>query len=243
MLHQLAIVASLQARRAINDRLLTVTPIIVLLNGLMINRGIPGLQEYCLKAHQIDVGPHVFAIATLIGFVPMSIITSVGSALLLIESREERMDQALLLTPVPTWMPQVTLYGGFALLCMTSLFTLGLLCPVEMTSWGAFAIGALFITAAVMCALSAQVLLANDRATLMGVGKLITGVALMPGVTYLTPDHWDILMGLIPTYWGLQILWLAQANDPSWIQYVFPGVLVVGGWFLGLQSLHARRRR
>ena len=68
-------------------------------------------------------------------------------------------------------------------------------------------------------------MLANNKVQGFAVMKGIGSFLVLPLVAYFVQSKWQLVFGLIPTYWPVKLYWVLDAGEPrAWI-YLLVGVI------------------
>lgn len=213
-------------RNVRRDSLLAWMPLLPLLVALLFRRGVPALTGFVQTQWAFDLTPfHPFIVSTYLVLAPVMVGMVVG--FLLLDERDEQMTRAFLVMPVR--FESVLLYR----------ISVPLVVGVIVTLLGYPLIGLIrmpfpaLLTATLLGALSAPLLalflatLAENKVAGFAIMKLANGILLIPTAAYFVAMPWQLLAGVVPTYWAVKVFWLAAAGQSYGI-YALIGVAING---------------
>ncbi|MCW5851612.1 MAG: hypothetical protein KIT87_16180 [Anaerolineae bacterium] len=156
--------------------------------------------------------------------------------LMMLDERDEDTLTALRVTPFP-----VTHYALYRIALAAALGIAFVLVAPLLTGVMPLAVW----PATVPIAICAGLLGAASALTLATfAGNKVEGIALMKGiglflvgplVAYFIPSNWQLLLGVLPSYWPVKAFWTAWAGGPFW-PYLLVGLVYLGGlcvWLMG----------
>ena len=73
--------------------------------------------------------------------------------------------------------------------------------------------------------------LAENKITGLALTKVWQGIGMIPLLAYFVGSDWQLLAGIVPTYWSMKVVWLAAAGEPyAWHAVVGLGVNLAVLW-------------
>ncbi|WP_298490441.1 hypothetical protein [uncultured Chloroflexus sp.] len=208
-----------------------------ILMALVIRWGVPPITARVMEQYNVDLTQYypVLLAYFFIGMCPMVFGAVIG--FLLLDEKDDRTLTALQVTPLPLsgyvlYRVTVPILLTFGL--MFVLFPLANLTPFDLRTILLSAIAAA-PTAPMMALLFGAI--AQNKVQGFALLKLIGIILMVPIVAYFAPAGWELLFGIIPTYWPMKVYWLLYAGDTN----VWLYVVVAVGYQLLVTSLFARR--
>jgi fluoroquinolone transport system permease protein len=218
------------------DSLLVYIVIVPWLMVLLLRLLIPGIGAWFASAHGIDLTAYYPLILSFI-VLQTSMMFGVIAGLLVLDERDAHTLTALRVTPLPLFG-----YVGyrFGMTLLVSIVTLVLVLP--LTGLLPLAQLAAVLPAVVLSSLLGPVLalvmvvFANNKleglALMKGFGILLLG----PLAAYFISSDWQLLFGVLPTYWPARAYWAASSGGAGWL------FLLVGLAYYGLLLAWLLRR-
>lgn len=206
------------------DSLLAWISFLPLVMALAMRWAVPALSHFLSQRLAFDLQPYYPLIlsgylgqaATLVGMV-------VG--MLLLDERDEQLNLALLVTPLP---PQRYLAYRIVL----PIVPAGILSFLGYLIIGLGNVPAGRVLVALTLSLFNAPLLAfflvafaENKVVGLALMKMASGVMLLPVAAYFIPEPWQWAAGLIPTYWGHKLFWLAAGQENLW-PYFLIGLII-----------------
>lgn len=208
------------------DSLLAWMPVAPLAAALLLRLGTPALVDFALTQWAFDLTPYYPLIASSYLVLAPALVGMVVGFLLL-DERDEQMHRALLVMPVR--MGHVLLYRISVPLAAGTAVTLLGYPLLELATLPFVALLATTLLAGITAPLIALFLagFAENKVAGFAMMKLINGVFLIPTAAYFLPQPWQMLCGIVPTYWPLKAFWMA-ATGQEYAHYALVGVLING---------------
>lgn len=206
------------------ERLLIGLTVLVGVLVLLYRYAIPALAGLLLARAGFDLTPYYDLVMS------MYVGTAAGTAgmivgFLLLDERGDRTLTALLVTPLPvgsylSYRLTAPLLLAFVLTALTyplvGLAPLGVADVIAVSALASFAgpAAALFLAT-----------FAENKITGLALTKVINALGVLPVLAYFLPSGWQLLVGVVPGFWPMKVLWLAAAGEPyGW--HVAAGVVV-----------------
>ena len=144
---------------------------------------------------------------------------------LLLDERDENTLTALLVTPLPigaylAYRFTLPLVLALVITCVTypliglaPISAVDLIVVAGLASFGG-PFAALFLA-----------VFAENKITGLALTKVWQGIGMIPVLAYFMRSDWQVLAGIVPTYWSMKVVWLAAAGEPyTW--YAVVGLVV-----------------
>ncbi len=192
--------------------------------------GVPAVSGLLETRLGFDLTPYYDLLMSFYLFIPgMMAGTVIG--FLLLDERDEHTLTALLVTPLPigaylVYRFTLPLILGFAVTCVTyplvglaPISAVDLIVVAGLASFGG-PFAALFLA-----------VLAENKITGLALTKVWQGIGMIPLLAYFVGSDWQLLAGIVPTYWSMKVVWLAAAGEPyAWHAVVGLGVNLAVLW-------------
>ena len=180
--------------------------------GLVVRWLVPVVTEGLAVLY--DIRPHYLLIAGLFGFLMGPVLIGATIGFLVLDERDARTLAALQVTPLSMNRYLAYRLAGPLFLSLLAVYvSVPLMGLVEMAPWQ-------LTLPAVMAALTAPLFtlleasFAHNKVQGLAVMKA-TGVFLVaPAAAWFTPEPWQWLFGLLPTYWPVKVFWVLAAGEP-----------------------------
>lgn len=192
--------------------------------ALLFRFGLPQLNVWSNGRFQTDLTPYY---PFLISFLPLFAPGLAGAVIgfLLLDERDERTLTALLVTPLPLngyllYRLSLPVLLGFASTLLVYPLIGLLALPWSGLFWSSL-LGAL--TGPLITMYLAT--FAENKVSGLALVKILNSLSLIPMAMYFVHSPWQVLAGIMPTYWGMKVFWLA-ATGQSYGWYVLGGLLV-----------------
>ena len=200
------------------DSLLVGVTVGVCVQILLIRLLMPPFTDWLWNQYQFDLKPYYTLIGSSFSFVNLPLVLGAIAGFLMLEGCEDDTITALRVTPASLSGLVTYRIAFFYVMCVASILLgapLLSLVPLEgLVRAIPVALVAGLFPPAVMLMLVA---FATNRLEGIAIGKGFI-ILVAPGVVaYFLPSPWQQLCGLVPGYWILKSVWLAQANEPYWI--------------------------
>lgn len=186
---------------------------------------VPPIESYLENSFGLDLAPYYPLILSFLFVLNIPLLFGAVTGFLILDERDDDTLTALRVTPV-----SMANYAGYRMVAaglMSSLYILltlpltGLfptsvlpdLVPVALVA-GLFSV---FIGLFLAAFASNKV---EGLAFMKGVGWLMIG----PLVAYFVPRGWELLFGILPTYWPAKAFWVAGEGGNYW-PYLFVGAV------------------
>lgn len=204
--------------------------------ALMVRWGVPALADWLLAAYDFDLAPYSQLFVTYFVVLMTGSMYGMVIGFLLLDERDDRTLTALQVTPMP-----LTAYLFYRMAVPVVLSVVMTVIAYWMTGLAPLPFGALLLVAVVGALFAPtfallMVAFANNKVEGFAIMKSVGGVALLPPIgAYFIPMPWQLLTGILPTYWPAKLTWALLANDPNAWVYAVVGVvymLALNGWFI-----------
>ncbi len=206
------------------DAMLLWIPVLPLILALVLRIGVPELSLFLRARWGFDLEPYYpLILSNFLMLVPA--IGGMVVGFLLLDERDDRVLSALLVTPMPI--------GGYLLYRVSVPILLGLAMTLASYPFTGLPLVPLadLLVVALLGSLTGPLLalflasFAENKVTGFALVKIINAVMLIPIAAFFMTSRWQLLAGVVPTYWPLKILWLAVDGLPYW-HYALVGLIV-----------------
>ena len=197
------------------DSLLAWIPAIPLIMALVLRLGVPDVTAVLQREWAFDLTPYYpLLLSSFVLLTPLMAGMVVG--FLLLDERDEGILVALRMTPLAP--AAYLLYRlGLPLLLGTIATVLGYpligLLPLPFFDLIAIAFLGAF-TGPLMALFLAT--FADNKVAGFALFKLTNGLMMIPIVAFFIGLPWELLIGVLPSYWPLKVFWLAAAGRDYW---------------------------
>lgn len=212
------------ARLVTRDRALLWALVVPVLAAALIRWGLPPLSEWLWVQAAFDLEPYHALIAGAYVLVAPSMVGFVVGFLLL-DERDDHVLDALRVTPVP--LNDLFLYRVGMPVVLGTGITLAAYPWLGMTPLPA----APLVVASALGACSAPtialflVAYADNKVSGLALAKLMSAVSNLALVAWFVPMPWQLVAGVLPSYWPMKVVWQAAAGDP-WAAVAAAGLCI-----------------
>ncbi len=218
------ILGPVDARSIWRDSLLQWMLVIPVLPSLLVRWGIPELAAWLNQSYGFylpDYYPLIMSFFPL--FVPMLVGVVIG--FLLLDERDDRTLTALRVTPLRLadyLVYRISLPTLLSLILTIICFRLAGL--IEFPFWPLLAIA---LVASLEGPISALLLgvFASNKVVGLAMFKGFSIFFLAPLAVFFINSNWQLLAGIMPTYWPVKSLWQCYNGNPDWLLYLIFGLL------------------
>lgn len=231
----------LDLRQVSRDSMLALALFAPLLLIAAVRYGVPWVADLLIVELSFDLMAYD---DLLLSFVLILIPLMLGmlTGFMMLDERDENLIQYYAVTPLTKMgyfnyrlaMPVALSIGYNTLLLLSSPFEL----PSLLAS----------IPTLLMLAMEAPMIallltaFANNKVEGLALSKGLGLIVFVPAVAYFVPYPWQLIAGLVPTYWASQTLLLDMKNAPGWTLATCTGIGVTVHYFV-LRVLAMRFRR
>lgn len=199
---------------------------------------VPIITTYLDQRYNFDLIPYY---PLLLSLLVLGLPSGFGSlaGFMILDERDDDTLTALRVTP--TSMYGYAGYRIFAAIILSFLYTLGCISLTGLTPDPLIlSLVPAALLAGLLSPLVALVLatLANNKVEGLALGKAFGLFILGPLAAYFVGTNWQLLFGLLPTYWPAKTFWVAAEGGNFW-----PYFLVGFTYYLALVSLLLHRFR
>lgn len=209
------------------DSLLLYIAVIPWVMVLLLRLLIPVAAAWLYERYAIELAAYYPLVLSFL-LIQMPMMFGVITGLLVLDERDADTLTVLRVTPLPMWS-----YAGYRLATAVLFSVVYLVILLPLTG---------MVRLAQMPALVPSLLLAGLLAPVLAMllaafaGNKLEGLALMKGsgilllgplAAYFVSAEWQLLLGLLPTYWPARAFWAASAGEPAW-PYLLVGVIYNG---------------
>lgn len=183
------------------------------LMALLLRYGIPALAAWLQTAFAFDLAPYyVLIMSTFVVAAPAMVGMVTG--FLLLDERDDDVLKALLVTPMP--------FGAYLLYRIVVPLAIGL--PVTLAGYIIAGLAPLpfaeLLLITLLGSFSAPItalflaVVAENKVSGFAIVKLLNTINMLPALAYFIGMPWQLLVGIVPGYWPLKLVWLAEAGQP-----------------------------
>lgn len=207
------------------DSLLKWMVLMPLFMALVLRLALPPLTASLLAQDGFDLTPYYPVIASyfLVALTPMVLGVLIG--FLLLDEKDDSTLTALQVTPMP--LSSYVAYRVAIPVILTIVLMFAVFPLANLTPFDPLVIGLTAIAAAPLAPLFALFLAAYAQNKVQGfaLAKLVGVVLLVPVFAYFVDSGWQIVFGIVPTYWAMKVNWMLQAGEPGVWLYVVGGIV------------------
>lgn len=189
--------------------------------------GLPWLAEQIAANPDLGIDAASF-FPLLLGYMVVfqaALLGGIMIGFILLDERDDRTIQALLVTPLPT--NHYLLYRVLVAVVIAWILVVAEMLIVNQAVVPLPVMVVIAAVAALVGALGELFLatLAGNKVEGFAQLKIISGSGLLLFVAWFLPEPWQFLIGLYPPYWGVKAYWLAQAGNPYWVIALIVGAI------------------
>jgi fluoroquinolone transport system permease protein len=224
------------------DSMLRVLVFAPLVYAAMVRFALPPLTTLLDERYGFDLVPYHPLILSLLLMLGPAAILGALAGLMLLDEKDTGTLHALRVTPVP--LAVFAAYRIATLVVVCALFVVLMMAlsgyvPAERLPGVALAGLCSGLTAALLAVLMA--LAASNKveglAVVRAVGMFVFGLPILP---WFVPDGWELLFGILPSYWPARIFWVVAEGGTVW-PWLLAGLAVNGLALALLTRAFARR--
>lgn len=207
------------------DSMLVWLPAIPLIPALLVRWGLPLLEPWLVATYGLTLEPYdALILSFFVALTPS--FAGIVTGFLLLDERDDRTLTALMVTPMS--LSQYVAYRVTAPMVLGVVMTL---VAIPIAGVARVPLPAL-LGVALLAALTAPIMalflasFAENKVAGMALMKLIGGLGVIPVAAYFVEVPWQLLAGVVPSYWPLKVLWLASENGQNVWLFFAAGLLV-----------------
>lgn len=201
--------------------MLVIPPVMV----LVLRVGLPPATAYLSDSFGFDLVPYYPMLLSFFFVLQIPLLFGVLVGLLVLDERDDDTLTVLRVTPIS--MRGYTLYRGGAAVILSFVYVLltillsGFVSPSLI-----LAISAVAVLAGLMAAVFALIVatFASNKVEGLALTKGLSVFMLGPLAAYFVSSDWQVLFGLLPTYWPAKAFWVAGEGGNFW-PYVLAGLI------------------
>ncbi|CAN5764211.1 multidrug ABC transporter permease [soil metagenome] len=215
--------------------MLIIPPIMVVAVRLIV----PRLTERLIASFDIDLIPYYPMLLSFFFVLQLPLLFGLMIGLLILDERDDDTLTALRVTPIS--MTGYALYrGGAAIILGTVYVIIALPLTGLMPSAVRPALLPVAILSGIMAPMFGLILatFASNKVEGLALMKALGIFLLGPLAAYFIDSDWQVLLGILPTYWPAKAFWVASEGGNFW-PYVLAGL----AYNLGLLAVLLRRFR
>lgn len=219
------------------DSLLSWMVFMPLLLALVLRFGVPLLAGRVLEVTGFDVSPYIPVLLAvyIVLMTPMLFGMLVG--FLLLDEKDDDTLTALQVSPL-----SLNEYLAYRIGMPTALAFFMTLVLFPLTGLAQMPLGDLILISAAAAPLAPLMGLtlpsfAANKVQGFALLKALGGVMVLPVLSYFVSDAWELLFGILPTYWPIKVYWLVEAGAGN----IWPYALVGFAYQVALVGALTRR--
>lgn len=211
-----------------------------LVTGLSMRFIMPFLVGVISRLVNFDLHPYYPVVLNYIVLMMMPCLAGCLVGMLLLDQRDDHTLTALQVTPI-----SLEGYLAYRLALPTILAFLMTMVAVPLAGLVNISFGTLLAAALVSAPLAPIFSLlfaaiAANKVQGLAVMKVLGAVTILPAAAFFLPESWQLLFGLIPTYWPAKVFTLLQSGQAGTGWYIFVGIIYQALliWFLARRFIH-----
>lgn len=242
LLKLLLTLGPVDARSVWRDSLLQWMLVIPVLPALVVRWGVPELTCWLQSEYAFDLTPYYPLIMSFfLLFIPMLVGIVIG--FLLIDERDDHTLAALRVTPL-----RLTDYLAYriALPLLLSIVLTAICFPLAgLVEFPLLPLLLLALMSGLEGPIAALVLavFASNKVVGLALFKGFSIFFFAPLAVFFVDSNWQLLAGIMPTYWPVKAFWQLYSQQPDWPIYFIAGLLVHGGVLVLLLQKFKRLRQ
>jgi fluoroquinolone transport system permease protein len=194
---------------------------------------VPSLAVWLVEAHQFDLAPYYPLLLSLFCVLQIPLVVGMVTGFLILDERDDETLTALRVTPLS--MANYAAYRATVAIALSACYSVicvllsGLMLPAVLPSLLPIALVAGLLSPAIALLLAA---FAGNKVEGMALTKGLGFLLLGPLAAYFIPGGWQLVAGVLPTFWLAKAFWSASAGEVVW-PYLLVGLvyhLLLIGW-------------
>ena len=212
----------------LRDSLLRWMFVMALAIGALLRWGIPPLTIRISTQFDIDIEPYFTLVMSFV-LMLMPILVGMIIGFLLLDERDDNTLSALQVTPLS--LNGYLIYRLTVPVAVSVLLTVLVFEIADVMTIGIGRLLLLSIAAAPMAPIFALFLasFAANKVQGFALTKANGVVTLPPVVAYFVDGNWQLLFGIVPTYWPVKAFWQSAAGATDFWIYAIVALVVQGG--------------
>ena len=221
-------------RRLLRDRFLVSAAFYVMGTALVMRWLIPWMQGEILAKAAFDITPYIPMGVSYIILINTSVLTGIVGGFLLLESREERVIDAIRISPTPLSVHLLTYAVVLTIVGIAVATAESLLLGVGIPPWPAMLVSAALCAPSGMISALIISSVASNKVEAFAVIKLTTFMGFIAPGAFFLPEPYLYLAGVVPQYWACKIWWVAASGSGDWAWFILPGLLSTAMWLVAM---------
>jgi fluoroquinolone transport system permease protein len=207
------------------DSLLSWMVLIPIFIGLLIRFAVPPLTQALIDQYNFDLSPYYPVIMAYFFILMDPLLFGVVIGFLLLDERDDGTLTALQITPLP-----MRSYLAYRIILPMVLSILLMFVVYPIAGLGYLNFTSLLIAAVASAPIApfmalAYASFAQNKVQGFALMKA-SGIILIPPVfAFFIDSQWELLFGLLPTYWPMKVYWMLEAGSTNIWLYTLIGVL------------------
>ncbi len=196
-----------------------------ILSAIIIRWGVPPLTADLLAKYDFDLAPYYPAILAYFFVIMGPLVFAVITGFLLLDEKDDNTLTALQVTPLSLNNYLAYRVTVPVILTIVMMFIIFPLANIGSLDWDELLIIA--IAASPMAPMFALYLasIAQNKVQGFALMKLSGFVLFLPLFAYFTDSGWELVFGLIPTYWPMKVYWMYEAGQSGAWPYVIMAII------------------
>lgn len=188
---------------------------IPVMSALVLRWGVPPLTERLIELYSFDLTPY-YPLLLSYFFVLMCPFTfGVLIGFLLLDEKDDQTLTALQVTPL-----SLNSYVAYrvAVPVLLTIVLMYVIFPLsDLGEFDPYIIGVTAIAAAPLSPMFALFLASQAQNKVQGFAlmKMLGLVLFIPVLSYFVDSGWELLFGIIPTYWPIKVYWMLEAGETN----------------------------
>lgn len=181
--------------------------------ALLFRYGVPALTAWLANAFAFDLTTYYpLIMSSFVVMAPAMVGMVIG--FLLLDERDDQVLTALMVTPMP--------FSAYVLYRIVLPLALSL--PVTLAGYAIAALAPLppgkLVVITLLGSLTAPITalflatVADNKVSGFAITKLLNSINMLPIAAYFLDEPWQFAAGILPGYWPLKLVWLADAGRP-----------------------------
>ncbi|HCR71565.1 MAG TPA: hypothetical protein DIW23_08990 [Anaerolineae bacterium] len=193
--------------------------------AIIIRFGVPFIQVRLLEEYNFDLTPYYTVLLSYFFIATCPMVFGALIGFLLLDEKDDRTLTALQVTPLP--LASYLIYRVSIPIILTVVMLLIIFPLANLTPFNLKVILISAIAAAPMSPMLALFLASFAENKIQGFAlmKLMGVFLLAPIFAYFMTSNWELLFGLLPTYWPLKVYWMLSAGETNVWLYVAIAVI------------------
>lgn len=207
------------------DSLLIYMMIVPWLIVLLVRWLLPGITQWLSSEHAFNLIPYYPLVISFFFVLQIPFLSGLVFGFLLLDEKDERIFSALQVTPVS--LENYILYRFIVAVVFT---VINILVTLPATGYVKYSILPKVVPIALVAGLFAVLLIlllivfANNKVEGLAIAKGFGLLLMGPLVGFFVGSKWQVLLGILPTYWPAKAFWLISEGKSAYL-HLFIGLI------------------